>query len=236
MKVKPDKVVVSSASLLAISYLLVVFGVPQGHGAPYTKVCATLDVSPEACDVTSVACEIIEECVNEADDVCHTPEPEILNAVEGVLPTLKNIFRQEGIPSELVWIAEVESSWNAQAVSKAGAVGLFQLMPETARRFGLDPEAETYDERIHPYKSGAAAARYLRILHEQFGSWRLALAAYNAGEGRVRRLLHAHGATRFEEIVRELPLETQRFIPRVLSTIADREDQSRAHKRVRIGA
>ena len=120
----------------------------------------------------------------------------------------------------------MESSWNARAVSKAGAVGLFELMPDTAMRFGLDPEAEIYDEPIHPYKSGAAAARYLRVLHDQFGSWRLALAAYNAGEGRVRRLLRAHGATRFDQIVGELPLETQQFIPRVLSTIASREDRT----------
>jgi hypothetical protein len=236
MKAKPYKVVGSLTALLGIGCLLVGSGVVQGNGAQEAKHDTSPDLPAEQIDMAADDGKNVEVCADVAETVCKAPEPVILNAVEGVLPTLKNIFRQEGIPSELVWIAEVESSWKAQAVSKAGAVGLFQLMPETARRFGLDPESETYDERIHPYKSGAAAARYLRVLHDQFGSWRLALAAYNAGEGRVRRLLQTHGATRFDQIQGQLPLETQQFIPRVLSTIADREEQSGASKIVRIGA
>ena len=78
--------------------------------------------------------------------------------------SVMQVALEEGIPGELVWIAEVESAMDPSARSRSGAVGLFQLMPETARRFGLDPGAEKYDERIHPYKSGAAAARYLRAL------------------------------------------------------------------------
>ena len=223
MKAKPDKCV-PLLSLATIGCIVVVCAATPGRGttqsvteesslAPVEQV----DTSPDDGEIAVYADFPETAGQKKAEGVT-------VSAVEGVVPTLKSIFRQEGVPSELVWIAEVESSWNARAVSKAGAVGLFQLMPDTARRFGLDPEGETCDERIHPYKSGAAAARYLRFLHDQFGSWRLALAAYNAGEGRVQRLLRAHGATRFEQIVRELPLETQQFIPRVFSTIAHRED------------
>ncbi|MDA0990244.1 MAG: lytic transglycosylase domain-containing protein [Verrucomicrobia bacterium] len=122
----------------------------------------------------------------------------------------------------MVWIAEVESSWNPRAESHAGAVGLFQLMPDTALRFGLDISGKSYDERIHPYKSATAAAQYLKILYEQFDSWYLALAAYNAGEGRVQQLLDEYHATKYYEIAGVLPEETQRYVPRVMAIVAQR--------------
>ena len=101
---------------------------------------------------------------------------------------LKPVFADEQAPSELVWIAEVESSFDPQARSPAGAAGLFQLMPATARRFGL--KTWPLDQRLNPEKSARAAAKYLDYLHGRFKDWRLALAAYNAGEGTVQKLLH----------------------------------------------
>lgn len=144
-----------------------------------------------------------------------------LSAFEGVLPKLRNIFRDEGVPPGLVWIAEVESEWNAQAVSPKGAVGLFQFMPDTARRFGLRNCA--YDERTHPYKSARAAACYLRQLYDRFGSWRLALAAYNTGEGRVQRVLYRSGATDRDEIILQLPSVTQDYVARVMDLMLAQE-------------
>jgi membrane-bound lytic murein transglycosylase D len=137
------------------------------------------------------------------------------------VPRLKQIFAAEKMPPELVWVAEVESSFNPQARSPAGAVGMFQLMPQTARslRLSLEPE----DERLQTGKSARAAARHLRHLYERFGDWRLALAAYNAGETRVGELLRKHKARTFDAIADRLPAETQMYVPKVEATLGKRE-------------
>jgi membrane-bound lytic murein transglycosylase D len=138
-----------------------------------------------------------------------------------LVPELKSVFRAEGLPAELIWLAEVESGFDPHARSPAGAVGLFQFMPATAKRFGLNTERP--DERQAPEKSARAAASYLRFLHRRFGSWPLALAGYNAGEGRVGRALRARGATSFEEIADALPLETRMYVPKIAAVIEQRE-------------
>lgn len=126
---------------------------------------------------------------------------------------LQPVFRKEGVPPALVWLAEVESSFNPSARSPVGALGLFQFMPATAERFGLALTPE--DERLQPDRSAVAAARYLKFLHGRFDSWPLALAAYNAGEGRVGRLLRTHRASTFEEIAPHLPTETRLYVPKI---------------------
>ncbi len=134
-----------------------------------------------------------------------------------LLPRLQAVFRSEGLPPELVWLAEAESTFNPGARSPVGAKGLFQLMPETAKSLGL----QTFlpDERTNPEKSSRAAAQYLRYLHGRFGDWPLALAAYNAGEGRVSRLLAKQNVKTFAEIAESLPAETRMYVPKVLATI-----------------
>ena len=138
-----------------------------------------------------------------------------------LVPRLKPIFSSEGVPPEWVWLAEVESSFNPKATSPVGARGLFQFMPATAERFGM--KASRPDQRTDPERSARAAAQYLRILYRQLGSWPLALAAYNAGEGRVGRLLKKHGTTSYDGIVDHLPTETQMYVPKVFATVAVRE-------------
>jgi membrane-bound lytic murein transglycosylase D len=138
-----------------------------------------------------------------------------------LVPTLKRAFREAGVPQELVWIAEVESTMNPDARSPRGAVGLYQITAPTARSLGLS--LTPADERRDPARSAAAAARYLRRLHDRFGSWPLALAAYNAGEGRISGLLKKHGAATFEGISASLPMETRMYVPRVLETVRLRE-------------
>ena len=138
-----------------------------------------------------------------------------------LVPSLKPIFAREKVPPELVWLAEVESAFNADARSPVGAAGLFQLMPATAKRFGL--RTWPWDQRYQPEPSARAAAKYLKLLGKQFGDWRLALAAYNAGEGRVQRLLAKHNAKTFDGIATHLPAETQMFVPKVEATISRRE-------------
>ena len=134
---------------------------------------------------------------------------------------LKPVFAAEGVPSALVWIAEVESGFNAKATSPAGAAGLFQLMPPTAKSLGLSTWLP--DERRHPEKSARAAAHYLRQLHRRFGDWPLVLAAYNAGEGRVAALLKKSNAKTFDAIAGRLPAETQMYVPRCEAVIRKRE-------------
>jgi membrane-bound lytic murein transglycosylase D len=135
-----------------------------------------------------------------------------------LIPGLHAAFAAEGVPAELVWMAEVESTFNPNARSPAGAKGLFQLMPDTAKSLGLSTWMP--DERADPAKNARAAARWLRNLHAQFGDWPLALAAYNAGAGRVSRTLTTKRATTFSEISPALPVETRLYVPKVLATIA----------------
>ncbi len=137
------------------------------------------------------------------------------------VPIFKRAFEAEGVPSALIWMSEVESSMNPRAKSPVGARGPFQFMPATAERFGL--RISFPDERTHPAKSAKAAASYLRILYKRFHSWPLALAAYNAGEGRVGRALTAANVTTFEAVADTLPTETRMYVPKVLATVAVRE-------------
>ena len=142
------------------------------------------------------------------------------------VPQLKPIFREEGVPEELVWVAEVESSFDPGARSPAGAAGLYQLMPETARAQGLS--TFPFDQRYRPEKNARASARYLRALHRRFKDWPLALAAYNAGETRVANLLSRHRAKTFSDIARYLPAETQMYVPRIDALLQRREGRSLA--------
>ena len=136
------------------------------------------------------------------------------------MPDLRAAFAAEGVPADLAWMAEVESSFNPGAHSPAGARGLFQLMPDTARALGL--RTSLPDERTDPTKCAHAAARLLRRLRGRFGDWPLALAAYNAGEGRVARVLAARQARTFAAIEPALPAETRLYVPKVCATIAVR--------------
>ncbi len=134
---------------------------------------------------------------------------------------LKPIFAAQSIPEELVWVAEVESSFDPRARSPQGAAGLYQLMPATAKRFGL--RVQPFDQRLKPEQSAQAAAKYLHYLHRHYKDWRLALAAYNAGEGTVDKLLAKRKAKSFDAISTRLPAETQMFVPRVEAVILRRE-------------
>ncbi len=137
-----------------------------------------------------------------------------------ILPRIKPAFKAAGLPEALVWMAEVESSMDPAARSPVGAAGLFQLMPRTAQSLGL--KLSPQDQRLIPEHNAKAAAKYLKALHKRFGSWPLALAAYNAGEGRISSLCKKHNTKRFDDIANALPNETQMYVPRVLETIRQR--------------
>jgi membrane-bound lytic murein transglycosylase D len=142
-------------------------------------------------------------------------------AAKTYVPLLKPIFTSEKVPPELIWVAEVESGFDTRARSPAGAGGLFQLMPETAREYGL--RTWIFDQRFKPEPAATAAAKHLHRLHARFKDWRLTLAAYNAGEGTVERCLTRHKAKTYDAIAKFLPAETQMYVPRVEAVILRRE-------------
>ena len=125
-----------------------------------------------------------------------------------------------GLPTELAGMVLVESGAQNFALSPKGARGLWQLMPETARRYGLTVNSQS-DERLDAYKSTRAAALYLRDLYAQFGNWPLAFAAYNAGGQTVQRAIDRSGTTDFLHLNRLLPAETRNYVPTVLAAAAE---------------
>jgi soluble lytic murein transglycosylase-like protein len=135
--------------------------------------------------------------------------------------SLTRILSEERLPVAVLSVALIESRFNPQALSPKGALGIWQLMPATARRYGLTV-APGNDHRLHPEHATRAAARYLRDLYQMFGDWKLALAAYNAGEGRVQRAIDRAGVRDFDELARRrlLPLETRNYVPAVLAAWA----------------
>ena len=139
-----------------------------------------------------------------------------------LLPDLKRAFQAEGVPAALVWQAEAESTFNPSARSPAGAVGLYQFMPATAQQFGLSLKPQ--DERLDAIKNARAAAKYLKLLHRRFGSWPLAFAAYNCGQGRVASVLSKTGGRTFDDIHDKLPAETRMYVPKIAALVQIREN------------
>jgi membrane-bound lytic murein transglycosylase D len=139
----------------------------------------------------------------------------------------RRVFKEEGVPTDLVWLAQIESGWNPYALSWASARGIWQFVPSTGARFGL---SQNYwvDERSDPEKSTRAAARYLKWLGERYrGNWGLALAAYNSGEGTVDSAIARSGSRDFWQLRSGfLPQETRNYVPAILAvmTIAKNPD------------
>lgn len=126
----------------------------------------------------------------------------------------------EGVPTDLVWVVAAESGFNPNDVSRVGATGLWQLMSDAARTYGLRIDGWV-DERRDPERSTHAAARMLRDLHQRFGSWELALAAYNMGYNALLRAIRKNNSNDFETLASleaGLPWETTHYVPRILSS------------------
>jgi membrane-bound lytic murein transglycosylase D len=133
-------------------------------------------------------------------------------------PLVDRIFTEFHLPSDLVYLSLVESGFNPYAYSRAKATGPWQFMKGTAKAYGL--RVDNYvDERRDPIKSTVAAARYLRDLYDLFGAWPLAMAAYNAGEGKVMRALQKAQVESFSEIskTRLIRRETKEYVPRFMA-------------------
>ena len=136
------------------------------------------------------------------------------------LPMMRAILKEHGLPEDLVYLALIESGFSCQAYSRAHAVGPWQFIRGTGRRYGLVINYWV-DERRDPVKATHAAARYLKDLHAEFGSWYLAAAAYNAGEAKIRRALKRYKADNFWSISQGrryyLKRETRQYVPKMIA-------------------
>ncbi|MEZ5055819.1 MAG: lytic transglycosylase domain-containing protein [Saprospiraceae bacterium] len=140
----------------------------------------------------------------------------LLEYAEIYFPIIEYQLNLFNLPEELKYLPVIESSLTPYAVSTAGAAGLWQLRKGLGSRYGL--EINTYlDERRDPYKSTQVALQYLSKLHDRFGSWELALAAYNCGPTKVSQAIRLAGTTDFQHLKNFLPKETARFIPRFIA-------------------
>jgi len=131
----------------------------------------------------------------------------------------RRIFREEGIPENMAWLGQVESTWKPTALSWAAASGLWQFIPGTGARFGLQ-RTSYVDERNSFDEATRASARYLKFLADRYnGNWELAMAAYNSGEGNVDRAVRRSGVMNFWASYQYLPQETRNYVPNILATI-----------------
>lgn len=135
---------------------------------------------------------------------------------------IREALRRRGMPEDLLYLAAIESGFSPGAISKESAMGMWQFMGPTARALGLRMDAYV-DERRDPILATEAALEYLQYLHERFGSWYLAAAAYNAGPSRLADILSLYtgeqtgGEDLYWKILDDLPLETRVYVPKILA-------------------
>ncbi|MDR3640449.1 MAG: LysM peptidoglycan-binding domain-containing protein [Humidesulfovibrio sp.] len=148
-----------------------------------------------------------------------------LKRAETQLPYVRESLQRNGLPQDLAMLPFAESGYNCYAYSWAGAGGMWQFMPYTARKYGLTVDW-WIDERRDPALATEAAAKYLSFLNDMFGDWYLALAAYNAGEGKISRALEVTNAEDFLDLVSQnnrlnrvqrLKAETQHYVPKFVA-------------------
>ncbi len=148
-----------------------------------------------------------------------------LKRAEPFLPYVREVLSQNDMPQDLAMLPFAESGYNSMAYSRVGAAGMWQFMPYTGRKYGLRVDWWV-DERRDPHKATLAAVEYLKVLHEMFGDWYLALAAYNAGEGKIGRALKKTGAEDFFDLSQKnhrlsrkyrLRAETKNYVPKFIA-------------------
>jgi membrane-bound lytic murein transglycosylase D len=131
-------------------------------------------------------------------------------------PVFEKLLKENGLPTDLKYLAVIESTLIPTATSRVGAGGLWQFMPKTALNYGLRVD-KVMDERAEMYKSTEAAVKHLKKLYDLYNDWELVLAAYNSGTGKVAEAMRLSGSKSWSRIANYLPLETRKFIPRYIA-------------------
>lgn len=134
------------------------------------------------------------------------------------MPKIQGIFKEKGLPSDLAYLAMIESGFSPFADSHAQAVGYWQFIAPTAQRYGLKV-SWWLDERRDIHKSTYAAARYLTDMNKMFNNWYLAAAGYNTGEARIQRLIKKHNSKSFWDISDSLVQETKDYVPKLIAAV-----------------
>lgn len=192
----------------------------------YSQIQARSETPPPLADVEAVASMTVPEhrTINGALTYFTTRLKDSIQA--SLLKSARyrklidSALAQEKLPKGLAYLPVIESAYETRLTSRAGAHGIWQFMPATAREYGLRVDWWV-DERADPERSTRAAARYLRDLYRQFSDWPLALAAYNAGPGRIRRALESSGSTTYWQLLEKsaIPKETRGYVPTFYATL-----------------
>jgi len=158
----------------------------------------------------------VENSLTYLQTVAHDVFEKYLNRSAKYIPLMEKILEEEGIPHDIVYLPLIESGFNPHAYSYARAMGPWQFIYPTGKRYGLSRDW-WYDERRDFEKSTRAAARYLKDLYEEFNSWELALASYNGGEGRVRRTIKSQKTNDFWKL--KLKKQTRDYVPLFMAAV-----------------
>ncbi len=146
-------------------------------------------------------------------------------------PFIAAEMKKAGLPEELSWLPLIESGFKIRALSKSRALGLWQFIPSTGYKFGLNRNYYI-DERLDPVKSTKAAIEYFKELHKIFGDWSTVLAAYNCGEGRVLKIIRSQNINyldNFWDLFQKLPMETAMYVPRFLAVLHIMKNPAKYH-------
>jgi len=182
------------------SVMLQIYGLPDMTQAPAIKM-------------NKKAEKFVQDYIEENEENLEEIKAKSANAFR----IINQVFTKYQLPTELKYLAVIESELNTHARSHVGAVGTWQLMAPTARILSLKVTSK-YDERTHLYKSTVAAARYLNDLYDIFGDWLLVIAAYNTGPGNVMKAIKKSGSRDFWKLQNYLPLETRLHVKKFIGT------------------
>jgi membrane-bound lytic murein transglycosylase D len=194
--------------------------VDESAPSPDALTRAAAAVQAESFDLAVELNEPVLSCIDLYQGRLRDWFEEALSRGQKYLPRIRRVFAEVGIPQDLAYVALVESAFKTGAYSRAKAKGVWQFVGETGKRYGLTVDG-WLDERSDPDKATRAAAGYLKDLHDLFGDWNLALAGYNAGEGKVQRAIARYRTEDFWKLrqTRGLRRETKNYVPLIHAAI-----------------